>query len=122
MKDVESGSDTSSMADQHQPLRPEGHAQWWCALQETDMLAGHVLIFAICLLQAQILSQREATKRLGGARHSRDATLPVMFFGTLEIGWLQVSTALTYPGPCMTASCRVVNCEHRIMTCAITPA
>ena len=42
-------------------------------------------------MQAQVLSQEEAAKRLANARHSRDATLPVMFFGTLEIGWLQVT-------------------------------
>jgi hypothetical protein len=42
------------------------------------------------IMQAQVLSQKEAAKRLANARHSRDATLPVMFFGTLEIGWLQV--------------------------------
>jgi hypothetical protein len=51
------------------------------------------------VVQAQILSQKEAAKRLAHARHSREATLPVMFFGTLEIGWLQVSLSVLGP-PC----------------------
>ena len=45
-------------------------------------------------VQAQVLSQKEAAKRLANARHSREATLPVMFFGTLEIGWLQVTLSV----------------------------
>lgn len=42
-----------------------------------------------------MLSEKEAAKRLANARHSREATVPVMFFGTLEIGWLQVQTLET---------------------------
>lgn len=39
------------------------------------------------------MSQREAARRLSGQKHSREATLPVMFFSTLEIAWLQVTAA-----------------------------
>ena len=48
------------------------------------------------MVQAQVLSQKEAAKRLANARHSREATLPVMFFGTLEIGWLQVTPSMRF--------------------------
>jgi hypothetical protein len=57
-------------------------------------------------MQAQVLSQKEAAKRLANARHSRDATLPVMFFGTLEIGWLQVSPSNVRTSPVGTGSYR----------------
>ena len=50
--------------------------------------------------QAQVLPPREADKRLGATRHSRDATLPLMFFGTLEIAWLQPRDTLQWSSGC----------------------
>lgn len=50
--------------------------------------------------QAQVMSDREAGKRLAGVRHARDATLPLMFFGTLEIGWLLPKDTLSWAAGC----------------------
>jgi hypothetical protein len=41
-------------------------------------------------LQAQVLPDKEAEKRLLGARVPKDQALPVMFFGTLEVAWVAV--------------------------------
>ena len=38
--------------------------------------------------QAQVMSADETAVRLGGVRHTREQTLGVMFFGTLEISWM----------------------------------
>lgn len=39
-------------------------------------------------VQAQVLSDAEADARMGGISHSSDS-IPVMFFGTLEIAWMK---------------------------------
>jgi hypothetical protein len=39
-------------------------------------------------LQAQVLPDKEAEKRLAGERMPKDQSLPVMFFGTLEVAWV----------------------------------
>ncbi len=52
--------------------------------------------------QAQVMSDREATKRLADVRHSKDAILPLMFFGTLEIAWLQPKDTLSWAAGCAT--------------------
>jgi hypothetical protein len=38
--------------------------------------------------QAQVMSEAETAVRLGGVRRSREQTLGVMFFSTLEIAWM----------------------------------
>jgi hypothetical protein len=39
-------------------------------------------------LQAQVLSDGAAQKKLGKVIHKKEVDVPVMFFGTLEIAWL----------------------------------
>ena len=39
-------------------------------------------------LQAQVLSDGAAQKKLGKVIHKKELDVPVMFFGTLEIAWL----------------------------------
>ena len=40
-------------------------------------------------MQAQIVDSKTASKRkdLAGARRGKEQTIPVMFFGTLEVSW-----------------------------------
>lgn len=60
----------------------------------------HMVIHMGSGLQAQVLSAKEAEKRLGGTKHSKDASMPLMFFGTLEIAWLQPRDTLPWAAGC----------------------
>ena len=42
---------------------------------------------SLSTMQAQIMSEKEALARLAGVKRAK-ASLPVMFFGTLEIAWI----------------------------------
>jgi hypothetical protein len=42
----------------------------------------------LSLSQAQVLSDTAAQKKLSKVNHKKDIDVPVMFFGTLEIAWI----------------------------------
>jgi hypothetical protein len=48
------------------------------------------------IVQAQVLSDTAARKKLGKVSHKRDLDVPVMFFGTLEIAWIGKADILDF--------------------------
>ena len=50
----------------------------------------------LCREQAQVLSDAAAHKKLGKVNHKRDVDVPVMFYGTLEIAWINKADVVPF--------------------------
>ena len=47
-------------------------------------------------VQAQVMAAEAVPRWLGGVRRGKGEQLPVMFFGTLEVGWIPTASVLTW--------------------------